>query len=308
MYCNNDQKDIPAPLSRYHDQGTMMCMSLLGFLALPFICLSLAEPTCSNPLPRAPDFPSTSPEIWNPTNFPVQLYTTMTQPISSYVSSERIFYDHVKKYQVSKWGWVFYRTCYDEGTDEKWDKLKNSIQNELQYSIAKSDTPELLTSLDWKFLEDKEALEGATVEQLRQIFKTWVTETKSIENPYNIHMPGSVNMARYSFFIRVDQKAMDSMIDSRTFIVSTQEFISATHAVVDLVEISWKPLPLSSDEDEFEEDDEPEYEALEGCTEYDVGWMRIGLGTLVNVEWYHMLSKNRDVQIHYQRPPMQVKY
>ena len=56
-----------------------------------------------------------------------------------------------------KWGWVIYRTTYDD--DEGWTCFKQLITQQSLTNIAESKAPEIADSLEWMFVEDRATLD-----------------------------------------------------------------------------------------------------------------------------------------------------
>jgi hypothetical protein len=119
-------------------------------------------------------------------------------------------------------------------------------------------------------------------------------------------------MARYRFCIHVDETSLRSVLDK-----------SEWH--LNLVSRLWVPEE-EQEPDEGDPDDDHDYEAeqaelteeerednrlteiwleIEGCTEEDVGWCKVGTGGLV--ELYLMLCDQRGWDLWYTRPPQLVR-
>ncbi|KAG9253096.1 uncharacterized protein F5Z01DRAFT_675491 [Emericellopsis atlantica] len=99
-----------------------------------------------------------------------------------------------------KWGWVAYRCAYAPELDARWETTKRRILQNLRKSIARSDAPSIVNTMDFIFVEDP-ALEGATNDQLRARFQTWAhancaeTYHKGID---------TTRGSRYEYFLKVD--------------------------------------------------------------------------------------------------------
>lgn len=96
-------------------------------------------------------------------------------------SESQILKESLEAIKHDKWGFVVYRTTYAD--DEAWACFKKAVDERSRESIAESDAPELTESLEWTFVEDRDALDGASRDQLRARFKTWAAEAVKTENP-----------------------------------------------------------------------------------------------------------------------------
>ncbi|KXG45970.1 uncharacterized protein PGRI_048260 [Penicillium griseofulvum] len=110
-----------------------------------------------------------------------QLSTALRQ---KWISSEIILYE-LKDRKIEKWGWVFYRTTYED--DEAWDMFKRTINLSVRSIISLDPRPELneamFDQLEFVFIEDKAKFDGASKEELRAHFQQWVANSFSAENP-----------------------------------------------------------------------------------------------------------------------------
>jgi hypothetical protein len=71
----------------------------------------------------------------------------------------------LKELNHDKWGFVIYRCTYKN--DQDWNRFKQLVHDRTKQLIAESDTPEIADSLEWTFVEDRAAFEGASRPQLR---------------------------------------------------------------------------------------------------------------------------------------------
>lgn len=97
----------------------------------------------------------------------------------------------------SKWGWVIYRCTYKPELDGNWENFKRLIKGQ---DIRE----DIVEKMDWAFVEDP-ALEGASLEELKQRFRAWARA----ENPnYDIDNIFCSRGSRYTFFIQVNEDAL----------------------------------------------------------------------------------------------------
>ncbi|KAK4165608.1 hypothetical protein QBC43DRAFT_315524 [Cladorrhinum sp. PSN259] len=96
---------------------------------------------------------------------------------------------------MSRWGWVVYRTAYGPGTDELWARYQPELKQHTSAYLAKIQAAfdqqppkgadvipwdrvfsENDGGLEWSFISDQAALDGAKIEDVREIFKNKVKE------------------------------------------------------------------------------------------------------------------------------------
>lgn len=98
---------------------------------------------------------------------------------------------------------------------------------------------------------------------------------------------------RYRVFIAVDQEAMESVLNAP---VDNDEtgFVRMLHA-------EWGPEQIDEDDIANGNINNPE-ESLEGCPEYDVGWMKL-YWQVAQLPAFPKLRDIDDWQAHYTRSP-----
>ena len=138
----------------------------------------------------------------------------------------------------------------------------------------------------WRFVDDRATLDGATNGTLRTHFNQWVAETARKEQPRADMTDGDIVFTpRYSLFIHVDKNVLQSVVDRPNI----EDFHHDDTGLVNLVDARWTP---ASDYD-IDEDDEAEYfEPIDGCTEENVGWMRISTWMLGSVAYARFQNPN----------------
>lgn len=213
-------------------------------------------------------------------------------------SPQRVISECLKNDKHDKWGWVIYRTAYND--DEGWARFKDLIIQQSRADIADSDAPEIAESLDWAFVEDRATLDGISKDQLRVRFKQWASEALRTEQPrVEDHRFGSFGIPRYTYFIDVDEDALKSVAFEAPQPPETDLW---GVGYVNFVDAEWKPLSeLTEDVGGAREEDV--HEAIEGCTEENVGWMKIA-SHMIGAGFYQVMMGYPDVWYEmYQRPP-----
>ncbi|OAL43179.1 hypothetical protein IQ07DRAFT_305265 [Pyrenochaeta sp. DS3sAY3a] len=186
----------------------------------------------------------------------------------------------------TKWGWVIYRCSYSDADNETWAQFRSRVEASSREDIAQSDAPEIAQSLEWTWVEDQATLEGASTAALRKRFRAWAADQVA-QQPIN-YEPSSVS--RYKYFIKIDKEVLQNLAAFLEDGWSRDEFVK-------IVDAYWEP--------DGEPDEERDVLApIDGCTERDVGWMRIG-PHLLNAEFYDALDGDEMAweDQFYTRPP-----
>jgi hypothetical protein len=192
------------------------------------------------------------------------------------------------------WGFVIYRcTCQN---DSDWEKFMARFLSSVWESLEYYSGLDLLDTFTPTVFEDP-SFEGATVATLREHFHQWKkTALKEEQGVGENYIPES---GRYRFFITVDQEAMESVLSA-----PEDDYESG---FIRIVNAEWKWTLVPPEEDSMIEvgdeiDDPEEFEPLEGCTEYDVGWMNMRW-RVVALPGFWKLRENDDWQTYYLRSP-----
>jgi len=165
-------------------------------------------------------------------------------------------YEILKRRPNKTWGFVVYRTTYNNDAD--WERAMEAIRENLEKGVTLED-PEMeqmfRQRMDWKFVDDKASLNGATRADLRERFLRWVDSEQG-------RRPAQ---ARYVFFLEIDESSLRSIID-----------LGAMDAHYNLVHSHWRPGMNEEDENENENEDEDQsLQPIDGCRQEDVGWMKV---------------------------------
>jgi hypothetical protein len=200
--------------------------------------------------------------------------------------------------EIEKWGWVIYRCTY--GDDTMWAKFRDRVEAQSHENIAQSDAPEIAERLEWTWVEDASALDGASTTALRERFRAWTAD--EVARQPGDYQPNVI--PRFRYFIKIDQEVLDSLAEY----ISNEKYWTGD-AFVKFIDGSWEPLAESQQEEEEDDGWEKEVlEPIEGCTEEDVGWMRI-MPLMIDADFYEVLSGDENAWItFYERPPSIVKY
>ncbi|KAF1828034.1 hypothetical protein BDW02DRAFT_575181 [Decorospora gaudefroyi] len=222
-----------------------------------------------------------------------------------------------------RWGFVIVRTApYNDSNDELWTSLLERIRADTENSMTRKppgrprdeETPALLLPLvRWDVLEDREhALAGSDVDAARRLFSTW-RDTVSVERDGEgaDHMFVKLaRVARFRYFVMIDQESLESLNEERELAESPDRPRNLPPVKVRVVDAGSSayalgkfPPPQEVDEEDEEEDenDESTLRPIEGCTEWDVGWMWVSINFLLS--FYDTLQADQGWDLFYERPP-----
>ncbi|KAK3906783.1 hypothetical protein C8A05DRAFT_29329 [Staphylotrichum tortipilum] len=148
-----------------------------------------------------------------------------------------LLHDHLLTGNESKWGWVVYRTAYanppsaDPFTPgitsyQTWALLQAHVTARARSALAREEEDDpaaarhLRNAMDWVFVEDRAALEGASREELRGRFRArreGAMREEIGEAPAEVGgdggVPWKIPSAWYQFFLVVDEEAMASIAE-----------------------------------------------------------------------------------------------
>lgn len=173
-------------------------------LLLRYVCVTRRLGVARRPASRSPAYavPTTSP--LRPLS---QAMGTESHGDSEPWSETRKIRLDLEAHNHDIWRFAIYRTTYDD--DGAGEQFQNIIKDRAREQLLASTGPYLLESLDWKFFDDQGAFDNASVATLCEHFSSWVEENWQLEQPCG----KNARSPRYRFFLRVDQEALDSVLD-----------------------------------------------------------------------------------------------
>ncbi|KAJ5121564.1 uncharacterized protein N7515_009525 [Penicillium bovifimosum] len=187
-----------------------------------------------------------------------------------------------------KWGFVIYRCTYQNNTD--WENFMARFVSAVPEYLESYNGLDLLDTFTPTVLEDP-SFEGASVATLRVHFSQWAQT--SLKEEQGVAEDHQACTGRYRFFIMVDQEAMDSVLSA------PEDEDEA--AFVRVVYAEWKP-EMPDEEDIAHGDGSELEEPIEGCTQNDVGWMKM-CWRWVELPGFLKLRDWDDWEAYYVRPP-----
>lgn len=181
------------------------------------------------------------------------------------------------------WGWVVYRCTYESDSD--WEQFMQRLRYYIRDTLNFDNGLDLMPSLNFHVFDDPALFNGANASTVRQHFRQWAATAPEQEQGAEV---GARESQRYEYCIQVDITALRSIIDGPA---PPEDNLS--DAFVNLIRGEW---------DSGYDEDDVEHEPIEGCTDYDVGWMRIRYNCLM-VDWYCRFRGSECWHIEYRRPP-----
>jgi len=140
--------------------------------------------------------------------------------------------------------------------------------------------------LEWTFVDDRDKFVGATIPQLHLHHQQWAAQAIKEENPNGKPEWLFTDFnSRYQYFIHVDEEVLRSVVYEAPHLPD-DDILSTGY--LNFVDAEW----ISNEERWGAEisgvDSDTPYDPIDGCTEYDVGWIRIaanmvGAGFYVNI-------------------------
>lgn len=211
-------------------------------------------------------------------------------------SDESLVMADLKRLKYDKWGYVVYRCTYKD--DAAWGHFKQTIYQQTRQDLRESDTPELAEHVEWTFVEDREALDGVPIPRLRERFNRWAAKAVVAENPRaqaGTEGRSTIVGGRYNCFVHVDEEALQSVLRGPE---RENEYGELAH--VNFVDALWEPYGDSHFEGGYEPDI---LEPIDGCTEGNVGWMRMSVHLVFSAYIYVGAGDSTHWHLFYRRPP-----
>jgi hypothetical protein len=228
--------------------------------------------------------------------------------------------DHLRKWNLTNWGFVIYRCTYSN--DRDWKRFMDIFKRRSESVIVNSlGAPALHERLSWTVVEDA-SLEGATTAQVREAFEKWIfspqagseisANLRQLRRIYppshdqeDVKVTSRVLIApRYHYCIQVDDIALNSMLKH-----GMDDESSDYRGHVNLINVYWS---ISDPNDpEHKDAEELEYNLIdqgqppiEGCRMHDVGWMRCDVGGMLSTLYSYLVQDGNWIDWYYRRPPL----
>lgn len=205
----------------------------------------------------------------------------------------------LRRYGHHIWGFVIFRCTYDNDTE--WDEFMRRLRGQLYQTLEYYGGLDLMTTNPFTVFADRMLLDGASTSTVRQYFLQWA-HTAPLQEQGVPSASVTDCSPRYRICIQVDSQVLRSVVDD----VQSPLLPEYNDGFINVVRGDWpSQLPshtlgsyVSSADDEGEDDI---YEAIEGNTEHDVGWMRIKCRDQLG--FYCFFQSNHGWDREYRRPP-----
>jgi hypothetical protein len=109
-----------------------------------------------------------------------------------------------------KWGFLIYRCDYS--SDELWNKFLSNVRHKTEQHLKTLKAEDLRDTLEMTVKEDRQTLDGATADQVRNIFNQWVQSDEAKAENNNTPYEALFQFPRYKYCVYVDADAIDSVV------------------------------------------------------------------------------------------------
>jgi hypothetical protein len=211
------------------------------------------------------------------------------------------------------WGFVVYRCTY--GDEHAWETCLERIHALVQRRMGFYNALDMLDDLQLTVFDDAHEFDHASTHTVREHFKEWrkhaVPEEQGtraeLEARRGATEPDHDNMAvRYKFCIQIDESALRGIVSTK----------GGHTAWVNLIEADWDVEAAAAEreqdrrEQEEDENFDPEdledcaelFREIDGCTDNNIGWMRVRFQSLIP-GLYAKLRNPYALEYMYVRPP-----
>ncbi|RYC65033.1 hypothetical protein CHU98_g1148 [Xylaria longipes] len=199
------------------------------------------------------------------------------------------------------WGFLIYRCTY--GDDEAWDRYMALFKQDVHDDLVYNGREWLMEPYaQWTVIEDKETLNGASKQQVREHFVQWrdqhsvsyeLSEAARVARQL-FPTPNDANtrLPRFTYCLYVDQKCLDTL---KAYLDAKANGAPLLHSlVVVIVDADYSPAGYTHPY--------RRYPDIEGCTEEYVGW-EYALARYVASLYDVLHSERLDLGGSYRRPP-----
>ena len=192
------------------------------------------------------------------------------------------------------WGFVIYRTCYNNNTHEDWAEFLKRLRWRMEWTFDRYNGRDILDLFTLTVTDDRE-LDGASTATVREHFRQWCITAPQSEQQQSTTGGSEIRPGqspRYRFAIQVDAASLKSVVyDAPAPPVRD----ASKSGWVKLIDASWQAVLPPETLQDF-------YEPIEGVVQDDVGWMKIPYQRVMSE--YYVLGRDRNFwPIYYRRPP-----
>lgn len=130
-------------------------------------------------------------------------YYPFSRPLK-HIQEDIVYHKH------KRWGFLIYRCDY--ASEEAWMKFLLILNRRIEEELKILKAEDLWDTMEMTPMEDKDSLDGATIDQVRDIFKAWVRSNEArAETNDGLH--GTFTYPRHTYCVHVDADVLDSVVN-----------------------------------------------------------------------------------------------
>ena len=197
----------------------------------------------------------------------------------------------------SVWGFVIYRCTY--ASDADWQAFTNRLQRYIRRTLNIYNGIDMLDSMAFTVMEDKERFDGAEVRDVRGAFVEWVRAQRGEDGgrERNEQWNGRMVSQRYRYCVMVDEEALESILEDE----DEEEAVGIRDGFVKVVWKDWEGWKISAGNEGNERDGEEDEEG-ERQVAGTGGWMMVACQDVM-VDLYDLLRDVNAWYTEYRCPP-----
>lgn len=197
----------------------------------------------------------------------------------------------MQKTGYHKWGFVVYRTTYDD--DEAFQRFVALMRQSVEETLEGRGQKDLLLQYHDFIIMDDKKFDGATKLQIRKHFVAWIAEQKDAGVIPELACTHTWLIPRFTHCLVVDKASMQNFTDYENWAPPYLLYNRPPPACA-LVDADWKSPGKGS----------AVCEPIENCRKRYVGWMYITLSYVVGMYSENNIPDFEDEGIqNYSRPP-----
>lgn len=199
------------------------------------------------------------------------------------------------------WGFVVYRCDYAD--DELWARFTARLRHEVGTYMGRNHEDRTTGPyLEWTIVEDRQGLDGATKEQIRELFRTWRRGLFAERDGPGADDPLTAGLPRFGYCVHVGGDSLESLLDWETYKAGGGRGRGPPVKCALVSVPAEHPPSAARSASTLEEDDGGESDESEDLSDgHDVGWMYIPLDSWVVA--YEELHVAHGWDLIYRRPP-----
>jgi hypothetical protein len=195
------------------------------------------------------------------------------------------------------WGFVIYRCTYKSDAD--WAAFLRLLMEDTEKMLwSAAGELDLLENLALTVFDDPARFDGVTAAVVREHFRGWAAAAPEREQGPGKGLCTKLGFSsqRYTYCLQVGEEELESVLKP--------EPKRLNDSFVRLVAKDWEPGLEEHDDDDDAYDDElyDGEEPVEGCSDWDVGWMKVQFNSVM-LEPYAYLRDDLAWEQYYRRPP-----